>query len=319
MAALPQPISHTVAAIDAAYVKGARTGDSMGVPMSGVAEECARKLWYAYRWCAPPEAPTAKRERIFETGNVYERRILDMLRMIGCDVREIDEATGSQLRVELAGGHIRGKVDGRVLGLPEAPTTEHVVEAKSMNEKAFKALVKAGSVREAKPDHFAQLQLYLHGTGLRRGLYAAACKNDDELYFERVEYDPAFCLALVARIERIVASPQPPERLFDDPTSKAAFSCRFCPSLAICHEGEFPRTTCRSCMHATPLDGPRWLCEYHDKFLSYADQQAGCGDHRFVPGCVPGEQIDCDPETATVTYRMNDGSTWVDGDQGRAA
>ena len=62
MAALPQPVSHTVAAIDAAYVKTARTGDSMGVPMSGVAEECSRKLWYAPVF-AREQAEAAKADR----------------------------------------------------------------------------------------------------------------------------------------------------------------------------------------------------------------------------------------------------------------
>ncbi|MDR7037428.1 hypothetical protein J2X36_002175 [Methylobacterium sp. BE186] len=320
MAALPPPLSQTALAIDAAFVAAARDGDSAGVPMSGVANECQRALWYAFRWCAPLEAPTGKRQRIFETGNIYEGRLLDMLRMIGCEVREIDETTGQQLRVELAGGHLRGKVDGRVTGLPEAPVAEHVVEAKSMNERAFKALTKAGSVREAKPDHFAQLQLYLHGTGLRRGLYLAACKNDDEIYVERVEYDPAFCLALVDRIERIVASPAPPPRLHDDPTSKAAFACQWCPARALCHEGTFPRQNCRTCIESEPQDGPKWTCALHARTLSYSEQQAGCPDHRFVPAVVPGEQTDADPQRRTVTYRMPDGSAWVDGESaGRAA
>ena len=47
------------------------------------------------------------------------------------------------------------------------------------------------------------------------------------------------------------------------------------------------------------------------------DQQAGCLNHLFIPALVPGEQIDADPEAETVSYRMADGSVWVDG--GRVA
>jgi len=318
MAALPPPLSHTALAIDEAFVKAARDGDSMGVPMSQVINPCDRAIWFAFHWAAPLEVATGKRQRIFETGNLYERRLLDMLRMIGCDVVEIDETTGKQFRVELASGHVRGKMDGVVTGLPEAPATAHVVECKSANDKSYKAILK-GPIRETKPEHYAQLQLYLHATGERRGLYMLANKNTDDLHVERVEYDPVFCLGVVARIERIVGAQQPPARLFDDPTSKAAFACQFCPARAICHEGAFPRQNCRTCLESEAHDGPRWACRLRGRTLSYNDQQAGCAAHRYIPALVPGEQVDADPSARTITYRLTDGSAWIDGGEGRAA
>lgn len=317
MALLPSPLSHTGLAIDDAYVRKARDGDSMGVPMSQAVNPCDRALWYAFRWSAPLEAPTGPQQRRFASGNAYERRLLDDLRSIGCDVLEIDEATGQQMRVELAGGHLRGKIDGRATGLPEAPQAEHVVECKSHNDKSFKALTKSG-LREAKPEHFAQVQLYMHGTGIRRALYIAANKNDDAIHCERVEYDPVYCLAIVARIERIVAAQRPPPRLHDDPDSKAAFACQWCPSRGICHEGAFARRNCRTCLNSSPGDGPRWVCERHGQALDYPTMQAGCPDHLYIPDLVPGEQTDADPEAGTVTYRLQDGTLWLDG-EGRAA
>lgn len=319
MAELPKPMSHTALAIDEAFVKAARDGDSMGVPMSQVINPCDRAIWFAFRWAAPGEAPEGARQRRFDTGNLYERRLLDMLRMIGCEVVEIDETTGRQFRVDLAGGHIRGKMDGLATGIPEAPVAVHVVECKSANDKSFKAIVK-GPIRETKPEHHAQLQLYLHATGHRRGLYMLANKNTDEIHVERVEYDPAFCLGLIARIERIVALQAPPARLHDDPESKAAFACKFCPALTICHEGAFPRRNCRTCLESEVTDGPCWTCGIDGSVRRYDDQQRGCPDHRFIPTLVPGEQIDADPASRTITYRMPDGSTWVDGgERGRAA
>ena len=319
MANLPPPLSHTLSAIDAAYVAAARDGDSMGVPMSQVINGCDRALWYAFRWGAALEKPEGQRQRRFATGERYEQVMLDELRMIGCDVWQIDETTGTQFRVELADGHIRGKVDGVACGLPEAPATPHVVECKSANDKSFKAITK-GPIRETKPEHYAQLQLYLHGLGLTRGLYMLANKNDDSRHVERVEYDPAFCLAIIARIERIVGADAPPARLHEDPDKKGAVECMFCPARAICHEGAFPRQNCRTCIEAEPQAGPRWTCRLRDCVLSYRDQQAGCPDHRFLPALVPGTQVDADPSSRTVTYQMADGSAWVDGDAcGRAA
>lgn len=313
MVALPKPPDTLSDMIDEAYVRVAREGDGQGVSMSQVIHPCTRWLWYSYRWAAKPEQATGKRQRIFETGAVYERRLLDMLRMIGCDVVETDEATGSQFRVELAHGHLRGKVDGIATRVPGAPVARHIVEAKSANDKNFKAIIK-GPIRETKPDHHGQLQMYMHGLGIERGLYIVANKNTDEVHTERVAYDPDFCLSIVARVEAIVAMDRPPARLHDDPDSKGAIECRFCPARDICHGGDFPRKNCRTCLQSTPQDGARWLCELHDHARTYEAQQEGCADHRFLPGVVPGEQIDADPEGYRITYRLNNGAEWVDGE-----
>ena len=50
-------------------------------------------------------------------------------------------------------------------------------------------------------------------------------------------------------------------------------------------------------------------------------QQEGsdCPAHLFLPALVPGEQVDSDPEAETVTYRMRDGTVWVDGATEEAA
>ena len=73
-------------------------------------------------------------------------------------------------------------------------------------------------------------------------------------------------------------------------------------------------------MFVSPEDGPRWVCERHHRALTYRDMQQGCGDHLYIPELVPGEQEDADPASGTVTYRMPDGSAWVNGEsKGRAA
>lgn len=313
MAELPEPLSHTVAAMDAAIVAQARDFDSRGVPMSAAVNECDRAIWYGLRWAAPPEKPEGARQRRFRTGQAYETWMLADLTAAGIAVWTVDDSTGRQFSVELAHGWLRGKVDGVAEGIPEAPKTTHVVECKSHNEKSFKDLVKKG-LRDAKPDHFAQCQLYMHGLGLTRCLYVAANKNTDEIHAARVEYDATFCIAIEARIERIVAAKRPPAKAHDDPTSKAAYACAWCPAKLICHEGQFARHNCRTCLHATPQDGANWHCERWDKPLSYQDQQTGCPAHLYIPELVPAEeQIDVDEIAGTVTYRMKDGSIWVDG------
>lgn len=310
MPALPDPKNHTAGAIDAAMVARARNGDSAGVPMSAAVHECDRHIWLGLRWASPPEQATGAKQRIFRAGHQYEAWLLDDLRAIGCEVQEIDEATGKQIKVELAAGHVRGKVDGMATGIPEAPKAVHVVECKSHNRKNFDQLVKH-KVQKAKPEHYAQCQLYMHGTGVHRALYIAECKDDGRQHIERLHYDPAFCVALESRLDRIIFSPRPPER-------NEGHWCEWCRHKANCLDGQFPRTNCRTCLHASPHDGPLWSCARWDRIgLTYDEMQAGCGAHLFIPDIVPGEQIDADEERGTVTYSLADGRQWTDG-EGRA-
>ena len=367
MPPLPDPISHTTEAIYRALAAKARQGDNRGVGMADAGNECSRAIFYKLRWSAPLEEITGQKERRFETGRREETRLLDDLEAAGIEVERIDPATGKQFTAELASGWLRGKMDGRALGVPEAPKTVHVVECKSHSDKSFKELLKhappgtasadiitenrtikqlyegilallkpfeeardvvveaIGSlqigkstglhegIRKSKPEHFAQCQLYMHSQHLTRCLYLAVNKNDESLYSERIEYDVAFALALEAKIERIAKSDRAPARLFEDPTSKAAFKCSWCSARAQCHEGAFARVNCRTCLSADFRDGAEVWCSLKGVQLSYDDQQRGCGEHKFLPDLVPGEQIDADPSQRTITYRLPSGETWIDG------
>lgn len=306
--AIPEPLAHTAGAMDAAICAAARSGDSAGVAMSQATNACDRSIWYAFRWAAPLESPSGPRQRRFRTGLQYERWLLDDLRLTGADVQEIDEATGRQVAVQLADGHLRGKVDGIATSVVEAPKTAHVVECKSMKAADFRAVLKHG-VAKAKPDHWMQVQLYMHGLGLTRALYICANKDTDEVHTERIEYDAAAALATEARVGRIVGSDIPPPAASDDP---ASFICKFCTAKDICHAGAWARVNCRTCLFSTPGDAGTWRCEKHGRGLDYQSAQAGCPDHRFIPGLVPGEQVDV-LDGDLIVYRLRDGSEWVDG------
>lgn len=303
MVDLPSPRAHTIDAIEAAYADRADARDGRGVPMSAAVSPCPRQIWYGLRWASPHRRTDGPTQSRFETGAYWEQRLLDDLRTIGCDVLQIDEATGQQYSVACADGWLRGKLDGIVTGLPEAPQTPHVVECKSTNEKGFRELVKKG-VKEAKPYHYAQTQLYMHCTGHRRALYICVNKNTDEQYAERVEYDPVYCLQTEGRISRIVNSERPPERV-------EGYYCAWCDHRAACLEGARPRRNCRTCLHSTFLPGAEVHCAKYDEIRSY-ELQAGCqSSHRYIPALINGEQVDVDDDE-TVHYRLEDGTIWKD-------
>jgi hypothetical protein len=306
MAKLPPPHSATVAAIYAAYEAGQTPYHSYGLSISTLGEECARRLWYGFRWAYAPERKEGRILRIFELGEREETDMLDALRKIGCVVE------GEQERVRLCGGHLRGKIDGKVTGLPEAPKTQHIVECKSHSDKNFKTLDLG--VARAKHAHHVQIQMYMGYFGTPRGLYMAVNKNDSSLLTERVEFDAMLYAQMIAKAERIIYAARPPERLHKNPPSKAAWLCNYCPAFGLCHGGKIPPRNCRTCLHSTPVstgDG-EWRCDLSGLAIDRDKQALGCKSHLYIPDLVPAEQIDASEADNTVTYRLPSGETWVD-------
>jgi hypothetical protein len=231
--------------------------------------------------------------------------------MIGCEVVDRDER-GNQIVVEACNGHVRGYLDSEILGLPEAPKTIHVGEIKSHNLKSFTKLKKEG-VRISKPLHYGQIQTYMYKRGRDRGIYLAVCKDNDELYAERLHLDVEYAMRLEAKAQRIIDANEPPAKLHEDPTAKMAFECGWCRHRGICHEGSWPRTNCRTCLYSSPEECGSWSCSRFNKPLSIEEQAAGCPAHLTLPGLVPGEQVDVNEAEETVTYRLKNGTTWIDG------
>jgi hypothetical protein len=317
MATLPEIQPATVSAIWAAREAAAKSWDSIGLSMSELGSDCDRALWLSYRWASKAEKLTGQKLRLFETGHEQERRMIADLRLVpGVTVYDVDperigrDGKPAQFKVYSHGGHVRGKLDGKVIGLPEAPKTLHVLECKSHNKKNFDELVKK-KVKAAKYAHWLQCQKYMQLEGLTRCLYMAVCKDNDDLYSERLEYDAVAITQLDARLERIIALPQPPSRIAENPDK---FPCMFCRQKDVCHSAEFGRRHCRTCVHAIPIvdetNNAQWVCEKFKKQLTVDEQRAGCHAHLFLPDAVPGKQVDAGDDW--VAYEMRDGSRWVD-------
>jgi hypothetical protein len=303
MVALPETATPTRDAIFDTYEADADTGFRPHLGASQIGKSCERALWYDFRWATPAQFP-GRILRLFETGQLEEARLVKNLRRIGATVLEVDPETGRQWRVEAHGGHFGGSLDGVALGLPEAPKTWHVLEFKTHSLKSFRELVAKG-VAEAKAQHWAQMQVYMHLTGLTRAMYLAVCKDTDDLHIERVRADGEAAERLLAKAGRIIHAARPPARISDDPTW---FECRFCDHHELCHGDTAAAITCRSCLHSSAVEGG-WHCARWDQALGDQEQRAACARHLFIPDLVPGDVVDAGDDH--VVYRMRDGATWV--------
>ena len=246
----------------------------MGISMLG--HECPRYLWLMFRW-AVRERFSGRMLRLFARGQREEESFADDLKRIGCIVTH----TGRDQLTVSFGGWVKGHPDGIIeCGLPEAPKTPHVVEFKTHNDKSFEELKKKG-VRDAKPMHWTQMQVYMLGRKLDRALYLAVNKNNDELYAERVKLERAEAQDMVRRGEDIAVDPFMPMPLSKDATF---FKCKMCPCWTFCHQThQTTELNCRTCRHFSPDSDGRAMCSLYHIEIPYENQLMACTDYQVHP------------------------------------
>ena len=304
MAELPAITSLTREAIFAGYEADASDGFRSHLGASLIGKACERALWYDFRWTTKARFD-GRVLRLFETGNREEERLVRNLRRTGATVLEVDPETGRQFRVQAHGGHFGGSLDGVAIHLLEAPKAWHVLEFKTHSNKSFTDLV-AKKVRESKPQHFAQMQIYMHLMGMNRAMYLAVNKDTDDLYVQRVEADVAYTEQLLEKARRIIFAPTPLPRISEEPSW---YQCRLCDHADVCHGTRAAEVNCRTCLHSSPVEGG-WHCDRHQKPLSEVDQRTGCEQHLYLPPLVPAAQVDAGEDW--VDYEFSDGVRWRD-------
>lgn len=254
-----------------------RTGNDghrshMGASLIG--GECARAIWYNFRWATKSNFE-GRLLRLFNRGHLEEARFIAMLLMICCEVYQQDE-NGNQFRISHAEGHFGGSGDGVAVGIPDlAPGTAALTEFKTHNDKSFSEL-KAKGVRDAKFEHYVQMNVYMRKMGIAVALYLAVNKNNDELYGEIIPLDSAVADQFLDRGEKIVWMTEPPNKINESP---GFFRCRWCDHRPVCHLKAAPDKNCRTCAYSEPVEGGKWICRLHDQHIGKEVQLTGCKDY----------------------------------------
>ena len=265
---------------------------------------CDRYLWLTFRW-AISEKHEGRVLRLFRRGQREEEVILADLELAGLTIVE------TQTRVNL-GGHIAGSIDAIVTGVPEAPTKKHIAEFKTHNARSFAALIKDG-VEVSKPQHWLQMQIYMHGTGIDRALYLAVCKDDDRMHAERIRYDRQAAEEAVQRGQYITKEERLPDPMYG--ASPAFYICKMCPAHNFCHiEKLTDQVNCRTCAHYTARADGASHCALYDAEIPYEAQIEGCPSHVLHPAVVPWP-AEASPDGVTGAYRIG-GTIVLNGQAG---
>ena len=272
---------------------------------SQLGHACDRWLWLSFRWAVQPKFP-GRILRLFRRGQMEEATIVSDLRAIGLDVRGSGK---QQTRVDF-GCHVSGSIDAIIeSGVPEAPKKRHIAEFKTHSAKSFADLEKKG-VADSKPEHWVQMQLYMHGTKVDRALYLAVCKDDDRIYTERINYDQEAAEKAVERGHRLALSDRMPPPISTDPSW---YQCKFCDAHEFCHQSKTTKhVNCRTCAHSTATKASEWHCVRWDAVVPLEAQHTGCEGHVLHPDLVPWQRKD-GPDEFTAVYEI-DGVNLANGD-----
>lgn len=193
----------------------------------------------------------------------------------------------SQWRIKDVDGHFGGSLDGIAYGLELEYYPDHFIfvndpfllEFKTHGQKSFDKLVKEG-LRKAKPEHYAQMQVYMTKRSLNFGLYMAVNKNTDELKCFFVTRDAMDGPALIAKAQQVVHSPMPPDRMHG--ARPTFFKCRFCDHRATCHMGKEMAKSCRTCAFSKPVEDGQWFCSKWQTNIPDDAQKEGCDHYHAV-------------------------------------
>ena len=214
-------------------------GSRLGAP-------CERALQFEFAGAPKDEDQefSGQTLRIFEIGHALEDLAVRWLRAAGFDLytRKGNRPDGEQFGFAVAGGRIRGHVDGIIAAAPEpleirAPA---LWECKTMNAKNWRETVSKGVV-VAKPVYAAQVALYqaymealVPGIADSPALFTAINKDTAELHHELVPFDASLAQRMSDRGVRILQATDAGELLPRIATTHDFHECRMCPWAERC-------------------------------------------------------------------------------------
>lgn len=193
--------------------------------MSQLGHECNRFLYY-YMHNAFTNHFSVQTMRIFERGDIEEARIIKELHS-----NPHVQVIGTQEEFTDFGNKLKGHCDGRIVGVPTAERTEHILEIKTMQEKYFTVFKKHG-MKKAQVKYYIQGQMYMGYARLTRILWIVTNKNTEERRYERGYFHRPTFEKYRERAKKIINADQAPPRVRDDPNY---YVCRMCEARDVCY------------------------------------------------------------------------------------
>ena len=207
---------------------------------SRVGHACERALQFEFAGAPKDDGAefSGRTLRIFGIGHALEDLAVRWLRGAGFDLytRKGNRPDGDQFGFSVAGGRIRGHVDGIIAAAPEALglNVPALWECKTMNARNWRETVNRG-VAVAKPIYAAQIALYqaymeaaVPGIATNPAVFTAINKDTAELHHELVPFDAALAQRMSDRAVRILQATDAGELLPRIARERDFHECRLC-------------------------------------------------------------------------------------------
>lgn len=211
------------------YLGGSRLGHA-----------CERALQFEFTHAPKDEGQDFSGQvlRIFAIGHELEELAIRWLRGAGFDLytQKGNRPDGGQFGFSVAGGRIRGHVDGIIAAGPEDFDLDvpALWECKTMNAKNWRTCVKDG-VTKSKPVYAAQIAVYqaymeasVPGISAAPAVFTAINKDTAEMHHELVPFDAGLAQRMSDRGVRILQATDAGELLPRVAANRDFFECRFC-------------------------------------------------------------------------------------------
>ena len=200
--------------------------------------ECERSLQYEYFNTTKgfDKNFTGKTLRIFQRGFWIEDAISEWIQNAGFDLKT-ESKDGKQFGFELLDGKVKGHCDGVLIAGPDDYKYPALWENKGTGAKAFNLVRKEG-LKKAKPEYYAQIQMYQKHFQLTENPAFFSIVNMDsmEIHWELIEHDSAFADMLDAKAVRIIQACDAEELLPKQFNDSSYYICKWCSWQARCHE-----------------------------------------------------------------------------------
>lgn len=213
---------------------------------SRLGHPCERALQFEFAGAPKDEGQefSGQTLRILEIGHALEDLAIRWLRVAGFNLytRKGNRPDREQFGFSVAGGRIRGHVDGIIAAGPQplGIGVPALWECKTMNARNWRETVTKG-VGLAKPVYAAQIALYqaymeaqVPGIAENPALFTAINKDTAELHHELVPFDTSLAQRMSDRAVRILQATDAGDLLPRIATTRDFHECRMCPWAERC-------------------------------------------------------------------------------------
>jgi CRISPR/Cas system-associated exonuclease Cas4 (RecB family) len=185
--------------------------------------KCPRSIFFKFKK-APAKEIEAERLRIFDHGDFIHRMILNPLFSFGI-------VTASEISIPP-----QEIIAGRADAIVSLNGEQYVLDVKSISGK-----MNFEKMEKPMPEHFWQVQLYLHYFRIKKGILLYVNKDTQELkefVFDYQEEVVKELLEWFQKLKKKIESNRVPQRIPDYPDNWQCKSCQFREICEIVGEGE---------------------------------------------------------------------------------